>query len=236
MRPGRRTPVVRSVVPPRVPPPLAIDAVTSTPPWPLALPDRSRTWITGCLASGVPLSAVLEGWVAIESWVPAPAASVIARETIESPPGAPKRRVYDPTSPRSFRSPNVARPSDAVVRVSVPCSSPSPLSTARGDGQPADTVPRAVLHSHDDIAGELDIVDRARGRLGRDRNGGRAAGGECDGSRRDGCELARLEAQGIAPRRTRDGEPAEGGAARRVARGALRWRAWHRPVRTRSPR
>jgi 2-oxoglutarate ferredoxin oxidoreductase subunit alpha len=41
---------------------------------------------------------------------------VMARETIESPPGAANRSRYDPTSPSSFRSSNVARPSDPASK------------------------------------------------------------------------------------------------------------------------
>src|SRR3989442_1158111 len=45
--------VVAVSVPPNVPPPVAIAAVTTTPLWLTALPLASRTWITGCWANEI---------------------------------------------------------------------------------------------------------------------------------------------------------------------------------------
>ena len=54
-------------MPPSVPAPEAIAAVTETPPWATSLPWPSRTWITGCRPKGVPIWAVSDGWVSTAS-------------------------------------------------------------------------------------------------------------------------------------------------------------------------
>ena len=59
--------VVAVSVPPSVPPPVAMAAVTTVPLWLTALPDASWSWITGCCAKATPLCAVVEGWVVITS-------------------------------------------------------------------------------------------------------------------------------------------------------------------------
>src|SRR5687767_1908239 len=68
--------VVAVVVPPRVPPPLAMAAVTVTPLWETGFPEASRSWSTGCWANGVPLVAELDGWVVMVSWVAGPGGAV----------------------------------------------------------------------------------------------------------------------------------------------------------------
>ncbi len=78
--------VVAVVVPPRLPPPEPIVAVTVTPASLTALPTPSRSCTTGCRANATPLCAVAEGWVVSVSWVAPPAVSVIGLDpTLESP-------------------------------------------------------------------------------------------------------------------------------------------------------
>ena len=89
-------PVVRVVVPPRVPPPLAMATVTAMPLCETASPEASRSWTTGCRESGSPLTAVAAGWVVSESDAagPGPAAltTMLPEVTGESDPDS-KRRV-----------------------------------------------------------------------------------------------------------------------------------------------
>src|SRR5207237_101121 len=73
--------VVAVSVPPNVPAPVAIAAVTVTPDWLTGLPAPSRSCTTGCWANVTPLCAVAEGWVVSVSWVAAPAPTVIVPET-----------------------------------------------------------------------------------------------------------------------------------------------------------
>ncbi len=85
--------VVAVSVPPRVPPPAAIAAVTVTPAWLTRLPAPSRSCTTGCCAKATPLCAVVGGWVVIASCVAVPAPIVIGPETAGVRPGAPKLNV-----------------------------------------------------------------------------------------------------------------------------------------------
>src|SRR5712692_11594517 len=112
--------VVAVSVPPNVPPPVAIAAVTTTPAWLTALPAASRTWITGCWANAVPLSAVAEGWVVTVSWVAAPAVMVMAVELTPVRPVAERLSVRSPAVPLIARLVKDATPVPLVVAVSVP--------------------------------------------------------------------------------------------------------------------
>ncbi len=85
--------VVAVAVPPSVPPPVAIAAVTVTPAWLTAFPAPSRSWSTGCWAKATPLCAVADGWVVRANWVAAPALTVIGPETAGVRPAAPKLSV-----------------------------------------------------------------------------------------------------------------------------------------------
>ncbi len=80
-------------VPPSVPVPVAIVAVTLTPAWLTAFPAPSRSWSTGCCAKATPLCAVVDGWVVRVRWVVAPALTVIGPETAGVRPAAPKLSV-----------------------------------------------------------------------------------------------------------------------------------------------
>src|ERR1051325_6479705 len=73
--------VVAVSVPPRVPPPVAIVAVTVTPLWLTALPLASRSCTTGCRAKATPLRALLDGSVVMHSCVAAPAVAVALKVT-----------------------------------------------------------------------------------------------------------------------------------------------------------
>jgi hypothetical protein len=55
--------VVEMRVPPSVPPPLAMAAVTTAPAWATVLPVASRNCTTGCCVRTAPLTAVAAGWV-----------------------------------------------------------------------------------------------------------------------------------------------------------------------------
>src|SRR5437588_9389 len=80
--------VVALSVPPSVPPPVAIAAVTVTWAWLTALPLASRSCTTGCWANATPLCAVLEGWVVRLNWVAAPAVAVALKVTGDPAPVA----------------------------------------------------------------------------------------------------------------------------------------------------
>jgi hypothetical protein len=54
-------------VPSSVPPPVAITAVTGIPLCETGLLLTSRSWITGCCANAAPFTAVVDGWVVMES-------------------------------------------------------------------------------------------------------------------------------------------------------------------------
>src|SRR2546430_17058351 len=80
--------VVAVSVPPSVPPPVAIAAVTVTPAWLTALPLASRNCTTGCRANATPLCAVADGAVLIVSCVAAPAVAVALKLTGDPAPVA----------------------------------------------------------------------------------------------------------------------------------------------------
>src|SRR5439155_19924863 len=72
-------PIVVAVrVPSKVPPPVAIAAVTTTPAWFTGLPLASRTRSAGRRVGTTPRCAVAEGWVVRANCVAAPAVTVIA--------------------------------------------------------------------------------------------------------------------------------------------------------------
>src|SRR5439155_1117671 len=80
--------VVALRVPPSVPAPVAIVAVTVTPAWLTSLPPRRPCELTGCCAKATPLCAVLDGWVVIVSCVAAPAVAVALKATGDPAPVA----------------------------------------------------------------------------------------------------------------------------------------------------
>src|SRR5207248_6501417 len=95
--------VVAVSVPPSVPPPVAIAAVTVTPAWLTELPLASRTWITGCWANAAPLWALLDGWVVMLSCVAAPAVMVIVADVAALSPVAQRPGERRPGAPVSAR-------------------------------------------------------------------------------------------------------------------------------------
>src|SRR5688572_30165275 len=125
--------VVAVAVPPRVPPPLAIAAVTATPLWDTGLPEASRSCSTGCWANTVPLTAALEGWVVIVSWVAAEGGAAViemAADVAPLSPAALKDRVRLPADPVIERSVYDATPEALVIAVVVPPRVPPPLAIA----------------------------------------------------------------------------------------------------------
>src|SRR3954470_13995778 len=88
--------VVAGVVPPSVPPPVAIAAATETPDWLTLLPDTSRSWTTGCRGNATPPSAFADGCVVIASWVAEPAVMLMAVDVTLVNDVPEKLRVRDP--------------------------------------------------------------------------------------------------------------------------------------------
>ena len=129
--------VVALSVPPNVPPPVAIAAVTLTSDWLTGLPLASRSWITGCCAKGTPLCAVLDGSVVTVNWVAAPAVIVTVAELTPVSPVAEKLRVRSPAAPVIARLANVAAPVPVVVAVSAPPKVPPPVAIAAVTVMPA---------------------------------------------------------------------------------------------------
>ena len=77
-------------VPPSVPPPVAMAAVTTTPARATALPAASRSWTAGWTANAAPLWAVVDGCVVTVSCV---ATTATATETsVASDPAELARR------------------------------------------------------------------------------------------------------------------------------------------------
>jgi len=90
-------PIVVAVrVPPSVPAPVAIAAVTVTPAWFTGLFAPSRSCTTGCWANATPLCAVVDGCVVTVSCVAAPAPTVIVPELAGVRPVALKLSVRSP--------------------------------------------------------------------------------------------------------------------------------------------
>src|SRR5207237_2290716 len=119
-------------VPPSVPPPVAIAAVTVTPAWLTGFPAPSRSCTTGCCANATPLCAVAEGWVVSVNWVAAPAPTVIVPETAGVRAVALKLRVRSPVVRSEERRVGQAGRPAVVVAVRVPHSVPPRVAIAAG--------------------------------------------------------------------------------------------------------
>ena len=118
--------VVAVSVPPSVPLPVAIAAVTTVPTWLTAFPAASRSWMIGCWANATPLVAAAEGWVVIASWVAAPGVRVIVPDVAPVSDAALKLRVRLPIVPVRERPAKVATPLAFVTTLVVPFSVPPP--------------------------------------------------------------------------------------------------------------
>src|SRR2546429_4401397 len=83
--------VLMSTVPPSVPPPEAIVALTVMPSWLTGLPEASCSWMTGCCRKATPLCTVADGCVVIASFATGPAVAVAGKPTRlpPVPPPAP---------------------------------------------------------------------------------------------------------------------------------------------------
>ena len=117
-----------AVLPVSVPVPAVIVAVTTTPAMDTGLPAASWSWITGCVVSGAPLPAVVDGAVVNAIWLPGPAVTLIALDTTLFSEPLWKRSVREPGVPVMFRFEKVASPLGLVVAVSVPLSVPLPTA------------------------------------------------------------------------------------------------------------
>ncbi|MBK6422321.1 MAG: hypothetical protein IPF77_08915 [Gemmatimonadetes bacterium] len=116
------------VVPPRVPPPATIAAVTWTPAWVALFPNWSLSWMMGCCARAAPLSALLPGAVLNTMLAGAPATAVAVMVTGASVPTVAVR-VLAPTCVPSVQLPTAATPLASVVSTA-PVSAPPPEATA----------------------------------------------------------------------------------------------------------
>ncbi len=114
--------VVAEVPPLNVAVPEAIEAVTTAPDWPTALPEPSRSCSTGWGESGTPLPAVPGGAVVKSSWLAGPATLAKVKLVAGASPADVTVRVYPAPTRSSERFEKVAIPLTAatvVVPVSV---------------------------------------------------------------------------------------------------------------------
>ena len=118
------------VVPPSVPPPVAMETVTPTPAWLTALPAASRSWSAGCWAKTTLLAAAADGWLVSERRAAAPTLMAIGFEVAPASVGTRKFSVRSPAVPVMDRSRKVAAPLTLVIAVSVPPSVPPPVAIA----------------------------------------------------------------------------------------------------------
>ncbi len=84
---NRATPelsVVTVTVPPSVPPPDFIPAVTATLGFATTLPDASTSWTVGCIGNRAPGATNAEGWVTILRPEAAPADSTMVPDVAPS--------------------------------------------------------------------------------------------------------------------------------------------------------
>ncbi len=119
-------------VPPSVPPPDAIAAVTDLIPG-TALPKASRTWTVGCCPKTTPFAAVVEGCRTITSWVAAPGAPVAMKVTgfgVMPPGAAVAVSELGPATVPSVHEIAVAMPEALVVTAATGRTDPPPLATA----------------------------------------------------------------------------------------------------------
>src|SRR5205823_1863300 len=124
-------PVVVAVrVPPSVPPPVAIAAVTVTPAWLPGLPPPFPYTTLFRSAKGTPLCAVADGCVVTVNWVAVPAVSVTVAELTLVSPVAEKLRVRSPAVPVIERLGKGVNPSPVLVADSVPPMRPPPVGSA----------------------------------------------------------------------------------------------------------
>ena len=108
----------------------ATEAVTVRPLWLTGLPQASVNRTAGCTAKATPLSAVVDGCVAIISLLATPAITEMFPDVTLVKEVAVKRSVRLPIVPPIESPENVATPLAFVVAVFVPPSVPPPLATA----------------------------------------------------------------------------------------------------------
>ena len=114
-------------VPPSVPPPDAMLAVTLALLFAM-LPNASLSTTIGWVANATPALAVLDGCWVTSSCVALPAPTLIVLLAGVVNPPSVKLSVRSPTSPSILKSVNVATPATAALVV-VPASVPRPLAS-----------------------------------------------------------------------------------------------------------
>src|SRR3989442_1100580 len=203
--------VVAVSVPPSVPPPVAIAAVTTTPAWLTAYPDPSRSCTTGCWAKATPLCAVADGSVVTVNCVAVPAVMVITVELTPVRPVAEKLSVRSPAVPLMDKLVKLATPVPVVVAVSVPPNVPPPVAIAAVTVIPpwftAFPVPFLMLRRRP-WPHRFPAAARSRG-LGRPGQLRRGPRRDRDGGRVDAREPRRGEAQRAVTCRAGDGKARE---------------------------
>ena len=117
--------VLTVVVPPSVPPPEAIAAVTDTAA-DTGFPDASRSCTVGCCTNATPLGDDADGCCTIVSCVAVPAVRLITAVVSVVSPADEKSSVLGPTAPVSTSPVNVANPLAFVVRLKVPVRTAEP--------------------------------------------------------------------------------------------------------------
>src|SRR3989441_312196 len=131
-------PVVVAVsVPPNVPLPVAIAAVTTTPAWLTGFPAPSRNRKSGWWGKRAALGARGDVTEVTVSWVAAPAVIVMAVDVTLVSPVAEKLSVRSPAVPLIARLVKDATPLPVVVAVSVPPNVPPPVAITAVTTTPA---------------------------------------------------------------------------------------------------
>ena len=132
--------VLMSTVPPSVPPPEAIVALTVMPSWLTGLPEASCSWMTGCCRKATPLCTVADGCVVIASFATGPAVAVAVKLTglpVMPPPAAVAVSVLGPAVVPRVHEVKAAIPPAPVVTGVVGLTLPLPAAGANVTATPA---------------------------------------------------------------------------------------------------
>jgi len=140
--------VVAVKVPPRVPVPEAIETVTTMPLWLIVAFEPSRSWIHGCWAKGVLLTAAAEGCWVMVSWVAAvPEARKLTGLPLRGDAVAVAVLLLVPEPDPTVQLVAVAIPFEPVVTVLGPAGTmvPPPAVTAKVTAVPETGLPLASV-------------------------------------------------------------------------------------------
>src|SRR5436309_11613194 len=132
--------VLMFTVPPSVPPPEAIVAVTVMSIWLTGLPEASCSWMTGCWRKATPLCTVADGWVVIASLAAGPAVAVAVNVTglpVMPLPAAVAVNVLGPAVVPRVHEVRAAIPLAPVVTGVVGLTLPLPAAGANVTATPA---------------------------------------------------------------------------------------------------